>query len=386
MRCFVLVLALSWPLGASAAPRSSLGPQPVLGAPRAWKPPVPQRSTTVAGTPVLVLARTDVPLVHVAVVLQGGADVDPPSQPGLANAVATMLAEGGAGDRSGSELISALAALGDEPNINTNRDGSIFSFTVQTRNFDPALALLGDMLTKPRFADADWTRTRSRLVAEAVRRRDEPREIVDLVGNRVLFGDDHPYGRSARGTVTSLTAMTADDLRLFYRQHYSPHTLSFVLTGNVPTDATEKIGNALAGWSNTALRSPAPPSAKAGSGRLVLVDRPGAQQSMVRVSQLGIARDSRDYPSAQVLAMVLAGSFTSRLVQNLREKHGYTYGVNARYATQRAPGTFVISSAIRTDVTAPALKELIDELARIHAPLGADEASPRRGRCCATTW
>ena len=376
----LLIATLALPSLALAGARPSvMGAQPKPAPMPAWTPPVPQVSTTAGGTQVIVLPRSEVPLVHIAVLVRAGAESDPPTRAGLSAAVATMLQEGGAGKLGGPELAQAFAALGDELQQRPTRDGVVLGLTVQTRNLDKALALLGDLLVRPRFDAAEWTRARARIVSELTRHRDEPRDIVEVVSARALYGDDHPYGRPLRGTPESIGAITIEELRSFYGKSYGPKTVTFLLAGDVaPAEATRLVGAALSGWTSAALPPPPPATAKPGPGRLVLVDKPGAPQSEVRVGHIAIARASSDFPSAQVIQMVLGGSFTSRLVQNLREKHGYTYGVSARYMTARAPGPFVVHSAIRTDVTAPAMKELIDELARIHQPLAPAELDKAR--------
>jgi zinc protease len=111
---------------------------------------------------------------------------------------------------------------------------------------------------------------------------------------------------------------------------------------------------------------------------VVLVDRPGAPQSEVRVGHVGLAWGMPDVPAGVLLDMVLGGSFTSRLVQNLREKHGYTYGAHSLFELWRAAGPFAVSSAIRTDVTGPALKEIVAELTGMLQPL--PDVDVRKGR------
>src|SRR5439155_13940259 len=129
---------------------------------------------------------------------------------------------------------------------------------------------------------------------------------------------------------------------------------------------------------SAAAPAPAPLPALATAARFVLVDRPGAPQSEVRVGHVGIARAAPDYAQAALLEMILGGSFTSRLVQNLRERHGYTYGVHAEFKAFRAPGPFVIATAVRTDATADSVREILAELDAIRAPIPVEELEKGR--------
>jgi zinc protease len=351
--------------------------QPTIPPVTPWQPPRPLVEKSQSGARVVVSPSHALPLVHVVATVQAGSDQDPPSQPGLASAVAMMLQEGGAGARTPPQLALAFADLGAELQVGVDASGVRLGLTVLSRNLDAALALLGDLLARPRFDASEWPRARAQRLAEIERRRDEPRAIADAVFARVVFGD-HPYGHAAIGTAPSVRALEIDALKQFYAAHYGPRTVSFVLTGDVtPARATAAIDRALAGWQSSA--APSPVAAPAANGtRFVLVDRPGAPQSEVRIGHVGRARSTPDYPALKVLETVLGGSFTSRLVQNLREKHGYTYGVSSRFALWRAAGPFAVVSAVRTDVTSESLREIVAELGRIVKPLGDDEL--RKGR------
>ena len=177
----------------------AVGEQPKVPAPPAWTPPVSVARTTASGARVLSLSRRELPLVHVDVVVRAGAELDPANRPGLAEAVATMLQEGGAGALSGPELAAAFESLGDELQIKTLRDGVVLGMTVQSRHLGKLLALIGDLLVRPRFDAGEWTRVRARLQSEIVHRRDETRDIAEVVTARALYGEDHPYGRPAHG-------------------------------------------------------------------------------------------------------------------------------------------------------------------------------------------
>jgi zinc protease len=377
----ILTLCVATAPIAAAAPHpakraASAGSRPALPPPAPWKAPVPTEIRTKSGARVVVLPAHELPLVHLLVTVRAGAALDPRDRPGLAAATAMMLQEGGAGTRSGPEVAAALEALGGELQLECDRDGVRLHLTVLGRHLEPALRLVGDLLARPRFDGAEWTRARSRRMGEIVHRRDEPHYIADAVFDRTLFGDAHPYGAPALGTVESLERMTAEELRAFYAAHYGPRTTSVLLVGDVtPAEAAQRVDEALAGWTSTAAPAPPPAAATAPLPRLVIVDRPGAPQSELRVGHLGLPRSTPDFPAMYLLETLLGGSFTSRLNQNLREKHGYTYGVRAHFLLQDAPGPFEIQTAVRTDVTAPSLAEIVAELRAIRAPIDGGEAA-----------
>jgi zinc protease len=138
------------------------------------------------------------------------------------------------------------------------------------------------------------------------------------------------------------------------------------------------VTRALGDWRASAAPPPSLPAPGPGPARVVIVDRPGAPQSELRVGHIGRDRKTPDFAAIALVETVLGGSFTSRLNQNLREKHGYTYGVRAHFDLKRAPGPFAVRAAVRTDVTAASLQEVVNELVAIRAPLSGDELAKGR--------
>jgi zinc protease len=385
--CTPLALAVLAAGGASAwgATPPALARQPKIPPAPKWSAPTPQSDTTRDGVQVVVLPEEQLPMVSVVLAVQAGSELDPADKPGLAWAVAEMLQDGGAGARSAPEVAQALADLGAELRVFVDPDGARLALTVLSRNLDRALALLGDLVARPRFDAAEWERAKQRRLAEIQRRRDEPAYISANVFARVLFGD-HPYGHPPLGTPAAVASMTVQDLQRFYAAHYGPRTVGFVLVGDAtPGAARASVERALAGWKSKAepAASPIEPGIPLGGAsrevpHFVVVDRPGAPQSEVRIGHIGRARKTGDFAALTLLETLLGGSFTSRLNQNLREKHGYTYGAHAQFQLWRAPGPFEAFAAVRSEVTAEAIVEFLAEIKAIRAPLGADEL--RKGR------
>ncbi|HZS41691.1 MAG TPA: pitrilysin family protein [Polyangia bacterium] len=358
--------------------KPDLSRAPAIVAPRGWQAPAPLSRVTASGARVVLVPDHKLPLVHLMVTVQAGAELDPPDKPGLAVATANFLVDGGAGARSGRELAEAFEELGGELKIECDETGLRLSTPMLARNLDRALALVADLVARPRFDAAEWPSARDRQLAEIVRRRDEPRDAADTVFQRVLYGA-HPYAHDELGTRAAVEKLTADDVRAFYAAHYGPRTTQVLLVGDAQLDdVAARLDAALAGWKSSAAPAPPPPDAAPSGARFVLVDRPGAPQSEVRVGHVGIARATPDYAAACLVEMILGGSFTSRLVQNLREKHGYTYGVHAEFKAFRAPGPFIIATAVRTDATAESVREILAEVSGMRAPIPLDELQKGR--------
>ena len=348
--------------------RPPLPPQP------AWKAPVPSVKTTASGPRIVVLPQHELPVVHVLVTIAAGSALDPPNRPGLAAAVATMLQDGGAGKRSAPEVAQAFADLGTEIEEHIDLDQVQLSLTVLSRNLPRALALLHEVVEEPRFDKSDWQRARARRLDEIRRRVDEPEHLADDLFAHVLYGD-HPYGHPFLGTVESVSATTVDELRAFWAKYYGCGNVSYILVGDTDERA---VAGALPACAHPGAWPAPPPAPKAGKPRVVLLDRPGAPQSQIRVGHLGAARGTPDFAALTLLETVLGGSFTSRLNLNLREKHGYTYGARASFEWHTATGPFFASAGVRTDVTGAAIKETVAEIAGMRAPLSAEELTKGR--------
>jgi zinc protease len=372
----VALLALGSPGALAARPDLSLRPK-LLPMP-AWQAPAPTSATTDGGTRVLVLAEHAIPIVHVVVTIPAGSALDPHDREGLAAAVAMMLQEGGAGSRSAPALAQAFATLGVDLEARVDGDGVTLAFSVLARNLDRALALVGDMLARPRFDAVEWPRAQAQRINEIRRRLDEPGAIADDLFNAVVLGE-HPYAHAPLGTIASVGAISVDELKRFYAAHYGPRCAAVILVGDVdPAGAAARVQRAFADWPATAVPPPALPPTTTPAARLVLVDRPGAPQSQIRVGHLGREGRTPDFAPLTLLGSVLGGPFTSRLNQNLREKHGFVYHARARFSLRRDGGTFAAIYGVRSDATAAALKETVAEIAGMRAPL--PEAELDKGR------
>lgn len=372
LRCLFLVgLGLSSKLAAAAA-------KPVVPAPAAFRPPS-AASLRAAGLSLIVQPQSELPLVTLTVAVQAGSELDPPDRPGLSAAVALMLDEGGAGERDGKQLAEALDDLGGSLSLSSDEEGIQASLTVMSTRLEPAMALLADLFLRPRFDDAAWARAKRQRISEIRQRQSEPDSAAAMAFWQAVFGD-HPHGHSSLGTEASLEAMTADELRRFHADHFGPASTALVVSGDVTAERAAHLVEAhFAGWRSKAQRPAPPPLPTPAVPRRIPLERAGAPQTQVLVGHLGIGRGSADYPAALLLKTILGGSFTSRLMQNLREKHGYTYGASASFVASRNTGLFVVACAVRSDATAAALSEIQGELDRLRAePVGQEELDKAR--------
>jgi zinc protease len=373
-----LVLLLAADAGV-AGPGAHMAQKPVIGPLPALRLTAPTTFALGNGLRVIALPQHAAPIVALQLVVRSGSDADPPALAGLAAATADMMDEG-AGSRDALAIARDLETLGAELFLGASRDGSTLSLSVPAPGFEPALAIAADVVLRPTFAEADWSRVQNDRLTSLIQRRDQPEAVAVLVADRVLFGDEHPYGRPAAGYEKTVRAITAADLRRHYQKLWRPNNASLVVVGDFEPDRLKAaLEQAFGAWKKGPVPASraAPPrkqrprpegeaetagSARSARARLVLVDKPGAPQTVLRLVGPGAARSSPDRPPLSLLATVLGGSFTSRLNFNLREQKGYTYGAGSSFQFLRRPGPFSAAASVFTKVTDAALGEFLKEL------------------------
>ena len=352
---------------------------PGLGPIAPFQPPAFRRVTLDNGVTVWTVAHRRAPVLTLRLLIPTGAAADPAGQWGLAALTADLLDEGTV-ERSDVELHEALTRLGAHLGIDASSDATILSLTTLPKHARDALDLLVEVVTRPRFDASDCRRVRDLRINRVLQMRQVPSAVADRVFIESLYAT-HPYGHLAVGTEDSLRPLEADDVRGFHQRWYRPDSWTLVAVGDLPDDELRDISEAAlahvpasthGGGATNALPDPAIGDPDA---RLMVVPRPDAVQSEIRLGHFGVARDSPDYHSLLVLNMVLGGQFVSRINLNLREDKGYTYGARTVFDWRVGRGPFSFRSSVQTGATADAIREVTRELDDIRAsrPVTDDE-------------
>jgi zinc protease len=193
----------------------------------------------------------------------------------------------------------------------------------------------------------------------------------------VLFGREHRYGTGELGIAPALEGFVAQDLKAFYAAYYRPDNATLVVVGDVETDAVvSALEEAFGSWraAGTAVRrAPLATVRQAATRRVYIIDKPGAPQTQIRIGSVGVPRSTPDYFALAVMNTILGDSYTSRLNNNLRETHGYSYGAASGFAMRRFAGPFSAEAGVQTEKTAEALREFFNELNGILEPVPAAE-------------
>lgn len=327
------------------------------------------------------LQRDALDIVSLRVVVPYGSASDPPGKAGLAELTAEMM-EQGAGEMDSFALALAAERIGADMAVWAGRDFSVAQVDVLGSEMDAALRLLADVLLRPRFEPSEWERTHALWLEDLEARAFDAPSVAAVVGDAVLYGRDHPYGHPGAGWLDTVRTLSLDDVRAFHRGHWRLDTATVVAVGRFDRAALKPaLAAAFAGTKSPAEPPPplAMPSApESGWPALVVVDRPDSPQTVLRVGRPGLPTGI-ERTALEIDRFVLGGSFTSRLMANLREDKGYTYGIYARLASLRGPGPFFASGSVQSEVTGKALKEIVSELDRM-ATAGPVEEEVEKAR------
>lgn len=376
MKRAIVVLMLAAFAATASAQAPDRSKPPALGPAPALKQPPIQKQKLSNGLPVWIVEQHEVPLAQVNLIIRSGSAADPIGKYGVGSLTAAMLDEG-AGSRSSLQLADDLEFLGANLSTSSSFDASAIRLNVPVSKLAEALPLMADVALRPTFPAADLDRLRKERLTALIQARDNPAQLIGIAFPRIVFGETHRYGTSANGLPAAIEALTAADLQTFYRAHYRPDNAALLVVGDVtPASIMPMLEKMFGGWKTggvAPLVAEVPMAPQLKTRQIYIVDKPDAPQSQIRIGWVGVPRSTPDYAALEVLNTILGGSFTSRLNQNLREEHGYSYGASSAFDMRQSAGPFLAAAGVQTDKTAPAVQEFFNELNGIVKPISEDE-------------
>ena len=341
---------------------------PALGRTPVLVLPAVQRGTLTNGVALQLVEQHELPLVQLSLIISGGSKAEG-VQHGLASFTARMLTEA-AGTRDANGLQSELGFLGAQLFAASGTDVFTISLNVPKRSLAAALDLMADVALRPAFRASDIRRQRDLRFAALLQRKDQPTQVAALAFNQLLFPPGHPYHYASDGDSASTATLDSAAVRVFYEHAFVPSRAKFVVVGDVTEPEMRALLTAKFGaWKQTAgpvvITAITVKPVVNDKVNVYLLDKPGAAQSVIYVGAPGVDRLNPDYPPLVVMNTILGGSFSSRLISNLRETKGYTYGISSSFRWAPTAGPFGVSSSVRTNVTDSSLVEIFKELRAI---------------------
>ena len=368
------------PLVARAQTPQATPPPPAP--PRSVQFPKPVEQTLANGLRVIVIDRSDTPLITAQLTIKNGGEVDPPELPGLADMTANLLTKG-TQSRDATQIAETIEALGGSLNSGARWDASSATVGVMSAKILQAMEILADVVRRPTFKAEEVERLRQQYQDNLTLSLGQPGAIARFVAARIVFGDT-PYGHPIGGTPESLARISRDDITKMHSRFYRPDNAILVIGGDIrPKDAFALATRYFGDWQKPSTTLPAlsaamDPGAAGKPGRVVVIDKPDAGQAAVYLARVGIERKDADYFRGLVANSVLSG-YSGRLNQEIRIKRGLSYGAGSTLDARRDVGPFVASAQTKNESGAQVADLLIGEIGRLSTSPPVDaELTPRK--------
>lgn len=378
------VLAAAAALGLAAAPLAAQPPKydyppmPAAGSPKPFAVPASETYRLANGLQVTLIPYGQVPKAAVQLRVYSGS-LNEGEDVGLAALAAQMLREG-AGGRSGADIAAAAAAMGGNLGVGAGAHETFFTLNVLSEHADDAVRLIADVGQRPDLPASEFDRVKQAYARNVAVGKSQPQSAADAALAAAYYGPKHPYGRLFP-TDARLAGYTLADVRRFYEANFGAKRARLFVAGRFDSAAVKAaIQQAFGGWAGGPERLRLPPSPQPGP-KVILVDRPGAPQSTVRVAFPAPVAGAPEDIGFRVTNALLGGSFTSRITANIREQKGYTYSPFSGLSYNPGETQWGFDADVTTDVTGAALKEVFGEIRRLQT-----EAVPEEEAAGMRTW
>jgi zinc protease len=360
-------LMLAWSIAASARAQildwpTERPPRP-LAAREITFPPYQVR-TLPNGLQVVAVSHHEQPAVSLRLILRAGGAQDPANKPGVAYVAASLLDQGTT-TKTSEQIATTIDSIGGAIGAGAGSDVTFINAAVMKDSLGLALDLVSDLARNPSFANEEIERQRQQILSGLTVSYDDPDYLSGVVFDRLVYGF-HPYGKPDSGTPESIATVTREDLLAFHKRWFGANNAILAIVGDVTADeAFAGAARAFGSWERVDLppvKAEEPPPA---TRRVVIVDRPGAAQTEIRVGNVALPRRHKDYLALDIAMKILGGEGGNRLHRVLRSERGLTYGASADLNALKDTGDIVAETDTRSEKTAEALRLIVEEIVRL---------------------
>jgi zinc protease len=319
------------------------------------------------GLTVYALEYHEQPIVSARLMIAAGAERDPAGLPGVAAFTADLLNKG-TKTRSATQIAEAVDQVGGSLEASADMESTNITGAALTDSVDVVFSMMNDIVMNPAFAAEELSRDQQQSLSNLVANMQDAGFVADAALQRLVYGS-HPYGHLEGGTLKSIPKIQAADLKKFRDTYYVPNISSLAIVGDLPTSESFKLAEQWFGsWPKRDVPARNEAQAPKPAGReIVIVDKPDAVQTEIRVGHTTVGRKDSDYFNVLVGSYVLGGSGSGRLYRALRVERGLTYGAYASVQPRRGPSQFYSTASTRTAKTAEALNVLLDQIQKFRA-------------------
>jgi zinc protease len=332
--------------------------------PPAGAGPLAQKTTLSNGLTLIVSEKNQLPIIHLQVLFRAGATRNPPHLLGLANLVAELMPLG-TSQRDATQIRQQIESVGGSLSSSAESDYAVLSLSILKKDLPLGLSVLSDVLLNPLFAPQEIERKVAELKARLKRMEEDPRQVARLAFAKKLFGP-HPYAFPSEGSPETLSSLSREELIHFYQTTYRPNNATILIVGQITMEESlHLLQDYFKTWDQAPIPSQviSPPPVLTGPV-IEKIDRPITQANMIW-GHLGIARSNPDFYALQVMNYILGGGgFVSRLMDNIRDNLGLTYGITSHFDAREYPGSFQIALETKNKNANQALSEVLKEMKR----------------------
>ena len=344
--------------------------RPKPGHPRPYAFPAFTRTQLDNGLSVLAVDLPGRPLIDVSLIITGGASDEPDDLAGATVLMARALTEG-TENYSAIDLVEATERLGATLHAEAGWDAMSVSADVPAERLPGVLDLIAEIVARPTFPVVEVDRLRDERLNDLLQAKADPRRRADEAFVETIYASSSPYRRPSAGTRETVERLHPLVARAELARRFDPARMTLIAGGDLTGLAMASLANSrFGGWRADPAAAPSQlvdASPSSATRRIRVIHRPGSVQTEIRVGHPGVPRRIPDYHALAVMGAILGSLFNSRLNRKLREEKGYTYGAGAAFDLRRAAGPFTARAAVNTEVTVPALVDIVAEVERMRA-------------------
>jgi zinc protease len=337
-----------------------------------FKLPEIQIFTLDNGLKVYYVHKNTLPITQVNLIIHSGSRYDFSDESGLAQ-LTSMLIDEGAGNLTGLEIDNEIELLGSILSIDSAKEYSSISLLSLNENIHRSLELFTLILQEPNFNEVDFKREKEKLITHILQQNDNPAYIANTEFKSYLFNNT-PYKFPNTGLTKTVEKITNNSVQKFYQENYLPSNTSLIIVSGSDEHEIYSLAQRYFGnWKTSKKVESLKVNFKNSEKKIILIDKPDASQSELKIGHLSKSRKSKDFYAASVMNSILGGQFSSRINLNLREDKGYTYGAHSSFSYNSFGGYFSVSSSVKTENTGDAIKEILFELENIKSTVTQKE-------------
>ena len=373
---FIICFMIMGSMHILARPHEELTFEPIT-----FNPPVPEKRTLSNGMKIFLLEDHELPVFDISGLVKTGNIYDPADKIGLSNIFASVMRTGGTVSREPDALNEELESMAASVELSMSAEYGSVSLSTMAEDIEKGLEIFADVLRNPAFRE-DKLELRKQQAIEAIRRRnDNPIQLAWRNFSAILYGKDHPFGWYAE--IENVESISVDDLKSYHQKYYQPDNIMLSITGDFETDTLiQQLEKVFEGWENTKIEYPNIATVENNPTPSVNHIHKDLAQTTMLIGHFGIKRtpDFPDYFALRVMNDILGeGGFTSRLMKEVREKHGLAYMVGSLMQTSyyTNPGEWFAYSQTRTDKSAEAISLIINIIRDLRENPVSDEELQR---------